>query len=236
MAARRPRAPARAGAAMARARHRPGHASCRRRSSWRCTARSASAGGGGSGPARRSRRGAGFVWAAVVGRFPMRITGHDRYENGAGDMRWRLLGAIPVMSASGDDVTRSAAGRLAGESVLCPSALAAPGVPWRALDDRRATATLVVDALATDVTIAVGDDGRLREVTSPAGRARRRGLPRGGLPGGLRRGAPLRRPHDHVAAARRLGRRAWVGRRRVLPRRDRGRALSLTGGRASAEP
>jgi hypothetical protein len=111
--------------------------------------------------------GRGFVWAAVVGRFPMRITGHDRYENGAGDMRWRLLGAIPVMSASGDDVTRSAAGRLAGESVLCPSALAAPGVPWRALDDRRATATLVVDGLATDVTITVGDDGRLLEVTFP---------------------------------------------------------------------
>ena len=111
--------------------------------------------------------GLGFVWSAVVGRLPMRITGHDRYIYGAGDMRWRLLGAIPVMSASGDDVTRSAAGRLAGESVLCPSALAAPGVPWRGLDDRRATATLIVDDLATDVTITVGDDGRLLEVTFP---------------------------------------------------------------------
>ena len=111
--------------------------------------------------------GRGFVWTAVVGRLPMRITGHDRYEHGAGDMRWRLLGAIPVMSASGDDVTRSAAGRLAGESVLCPSALAAPGVPWRGLDDNRATATLFVDGLATDVTITVEDDGRLLEVTFP---------------------------------------------------------------------
>jgi len=111
--------------------------------------------------------GLGFVWAAVVGRFPMRITGHDRYANGDGDMRWRMLGTITVMSASGADVTRSAAGRLAGESVLCPSALAAPGVAWRAVDDRRATAVVVVDGLATDVTVTVDDDGRLLEVTFP---------------------------------------------------------------------
>jgi hypothetical protein len=37
-------------------------------------------------------------------------------------MRWRLLGLIPVITAAGPDVTRSARGRLAGEIALLPTA------------------------------------------------------------------------------------------------------------------
>ena len=59
--------------------------------------------------------GDGFIWAATakVGGLP--ILGYDRFTDGSGEMRWRLGGLIPVMSAHGPDVTASAAGRLAGE-------------------------------------------------------------------------------------------------------------------------
>jgi len=50
------------------------------------------------------------------------VTGYDRLESGAGEMRWRLLRLIPVLNESGSDVTRSACGRLAGEIVLIPTA------------------------------------------------------------------------------------------------------------------
>ena len=36
-------------------------------------------------------------------------------------MRWRLLNLIPVVTAGGDDITRSAAGRLATETVFVPT-------------------------------------------------------------------------------------------------------------------
>jgi len=54
-------------------------------------------------------------------------------------MRWRLLDLIPVMSADGSDVVRSAAGRLASEIVMIPTAFR--GATWTADDADTAVAT-----------------------------------------------------------------------------------------------
>ena len=59
--------------------------------------------------------------------FGVPITGYDRYIDGNGEMRWKALGMIPFMSASGPDISRSAAGRLASESMWLPSMLERPG-------------------------------------------------------------------------------------------------------------
>jgi hypothetical protein len=63
--------------------------------------------------------GRGFLWKASVRRNGVPIRGFDRLLNGQGVMRWKLLGLIPVMSASGPDVTRSSAGRMMAESYGC---------------------------------------------------------------------------------------------------------------------
>ena len=68
--------------------------------------------------------GLGSVWAARVAGL---VSGSDRYVGGVGAMEWKLLGAFTVMRASGDDVTRSAAGRVAGESIWVPTAVARAG-------------------------------------------------------------------------------------------------------------
>jgi len=57
----------------------------------------------------------GFVWAATTRIFGLPVRGFDRYSSGSGQMNWRLGGLTPVMTATGPDVTRSAARRLAGE-------------------------------------------------------------------------------------------------------------------------
>jgi hypothetical protein len=64
----------------------------------------------------------GFIWAARTRLAGLPVTGYDQLGSGAGEMRWRLLRLIPVLNASGPDVTRSAYGRLAGEIVLIPTA------------------------------------------------------------------------------------------------------------------
>lgn len=104
---------------------------------------------------------AGFIWAATARVAGLPVTGFDRYCCGTGQMRWRLLGLLPVMTVSGPDVTRSAAGRLAGETTCwlptCfPAASWAPGpeadtavATWRIGDEDEA------------VQIRVGPDGRL---------------------------------------------------------------------------
>lgn len=62
----------------------------------------------------------GFHWAARAAGV---VSGFDRYAGGQGQMRWRLLGLVPVMRADGPDLSRSAAGRVAGEAMWVPTAL-----------------------------------------------------------------------------------------------------------------
>ena len=60
------------------------------------------------------------------------FTGFDRLVDGEGAMRWKFLGIVPVMTASGPDISRSAAGRVEAESVWLPSVLCGEDVAWTA--------------------------------------------------------------------------------------------------------
>lgn len=111
-----------------------------------------------------------FTWRARTHGGLMRIRGFDRYSAGAGEMRWRLFGVIPVMRASGPDVTRSAAGRLAMESVLAPWALLpGTGVHWEAAggpEHQQALFRMQVGGEMVSTTLTVADDGRPLRVSA----------------------------------------------------------------------
>ncbi|GAA3031112.1 hypothetical protein GCM10020000_04970 [Streptomyces olivoverticillatus] len=51
----------------------------------------------------------GLVWAAESRLAGLPVSGYDRYSGGTGEMRWRLLRVVPIVSGSGPDITRSAA-------------------------------------------------------------------------------------------------------------------------------
>jgi hypothetical protein len=104
---------------------------------------------------------AGFIWRARVGRGLVRIRGYDRYVDGQGEMRWRLYGLVPVVRAAGEDVTRSAAGRLAMEAVLQPAALLpGRGARWEPVDENTARYTLTVDGETVTTMLVVDPAGR----------------------------------------------------------------------------
>lgn len=125
----------------------------------------------------------GYVWAADArfGRLP--VLGYDRYEvggahddgrddggadgGGSAEMRWRLAGLLPVVTERGDDVRRSAAGRLAGELVLNPGAALAPHVRWEAVDDARARARVRLGGDEHVVTVDVDEAGVVRSARLP---------------------------------------------------------------------
>ena len=108
---------------------------------------------------------AGFVWAATARAAGVPINGFDRYTRGSGQMRWRLLGRLPVLSAEGTDVTRSAAGRLAGEFVFCPAAALSPAVSWEPLDEHRAVASFALGEFVQRVTLRVAASGAVESVS-----------------------------------------------------------------------
>lgn len=70
----------------------------------------------------------GYIWAASTRLFGVLVIGYDRLSGGTAEMRWRLLDLLPVVTADGSDVARSAAGRLASEIALIPTTF--PGATW----------------------------------------------------------------------------------------------------------
>ena len=114
-----------------------------------------------------------MIWRARVRLPGMSIRGFDRYVNGKGAMQWKLFGIVPFIRAAGRDVTRSAAGRLAAESVWLPSMLCEPGVTWTANEGGVAHAHFTVGREPLDIALAL-DDGCLQFVA----------LSRWGNPGG----------------------------------------------------
>jgi hypothetical protein len=104
----------------------------------------------------------GFQWTARAAGV---ISGSDRYHDGRGEMRWQLLGLIPLVHADGPDVSRSAAGRAAAEAIWVPTALLPRfGVTWSAADDHHLTAHARIDAVEIEVHYLLDDAGRLQSV------------------------------------------------------------------------
>lgn len=118
----------------------------------------------------------GMIWNAATRMFGLPIRGFDRLLDGAGEMRWRIFGLVPFLTAAGPDVTRSGAGRMAGESIWLPSVLTGDGVEWAAPGPSHAQAGLTIAGERTDLVLALDVSGRLQSV-----QFRRWGNPGGGV-------------------------------------------------------
>lgn len=107
--------------------------------------------------------GQGFVWTArtTIGGLPVR--GYDRLLGAEGAMDWRLLGLVPVMRASGTDVSRSAAGRFAGELCWLPTTLLGEGVSWGETEDDVQPLRVATGVREVGLRLRVGPEGRLLE-------------------------------------------------------------------------
>jgi hypothetical protein len=109
--------------------------------------------------------GVGFVWRARVAGL---IRGYDRAIDSRSDMHWKLGGLITVAEGSGADVTRSAAGREAGEAMWLPTALLPRfGLEWSATDDCHAVARIPTVSEAIDVRYEIDSLGHVRSVALP---------------------------------------------------------------------
>jgi hypothetical protein len=104
----------------------------------------------------------GYIWAADTRVHRLPVLGYDRLCHGRGEMRWRALGLVPVVTVTGADVTRSAAGRLASEIALLPTAF--PGARWSHGGPDTAVASWGQGAELQRVELRIDGHGRLLEV------------------------------------------------------------------------
>jgi hypothetical protein len=110
------------------------------------------------------RRERGMIWGATARMYGLPVRGSDRLLDGEGAMRWKLFGIIPVLTASGPDITRSTFGRLAAESVWLPSVFLGDDVTWTALDGSSVKVRFRLQGRPAELTLTVDDHGRLEAI------------------------------------------------------------------------
>jgi hypothetical protein len=108
----------------------------------------------------------GFLWPVTAHLFGLPVHGFDRYSDGTGEMRHRLLG-VPVMTAAGPDIDRSAAARHTSEIIWAPAAALAPEVGWRPVDEDRVTVLIPCGRWTFAPTLTVAPAGALRQLSIP---------------------------------------------------------------------
>ncbi len=155
----------------------------------------------------------GYIWATTARVAGLPVTGYDRLSSGTGQMRWRLLRLIPVMTAAGPDITRSAYGRLAGEITLLPGAFQATWAQGKRSDTAIATWQFGDDTETTERACAMTASSRS---LWSADRATPEGPPSAAAPSGC----PSRRRRTSAASSCRRysapdGGGAPTGRRKV---------------------
>lgn len=109
----------------------------------------------------------GMVWRAVVRLYGIPIRGGDMFLDGEGTMRWKLFGILPIVNASGPNITRSAAGRVNIESIWLPSVLCGEDVSWTASDVFRCHARFTGHNETAEIDYEIAEDGRLKAVSMP---------------------------------------------------------------------
>lgn len=107
----------------------------------------------------------GMIWQAKARMYGLAIRGFDRIVEGKGAMKWKLLGVIPVINKSGEDITRSTAGRLAAEFVWLPSAFLLKDVDWTIGNSHQARARFDVNGFPQELFLRVNDSGMLESIT-----------------------------------------------------------------------
>jgi hypothetical protein len=106
----------------------------------------------------------GFVWAARTRIAGLPIRGADSLIDGHGEMRWRMLGIIPVMSADGADVSRAAAGRMHSEALWLPAALLGDDVTWSA-DHGQPHLSVRAHGEDSELSLTIDADGAVQSMS-----------------------------------------------------------------------
>ncbi|MGF1568369.1 MAG: DUF6544 family protein [Nodosilinea sp.] len=116
----------------------------------------------------------GMVWRATTWMQGLPIFGADRLVDGQGDMRWKLLGLLPVIQVSGKDVARSGAGRIQGEAAWLPSVFCNSEIDWTELNGSKLQADFTAFGEPAHLTLTLDDQGAIQQVAiqrwgNPAG-------------------------------------------------------------------
>lgn len=109
----------------------------------------------------------GFVWDASLrlGRLPL-VRARDMYREGAGNMRIRAVGLLPIADVAGPETDQGSLMRYLSEMVWFPTAFLGDNVSFEPVDDRSARVTLTDRGRTVTATMFFDDVGRLVDLVA----------------------------------------------------------------------
>jgi hypothetical protein len=109
----------------------------------------------------------GFVWSVSMRMFPfVSVTGRDKYEDGGGGMRMRVMSLIPVANKDGGGLDQGDLLRYLGETIWFPAGVLSPYIKWEDVDGNAAQATMSYAGITASATFFFDDQGRPTDVTA----------------------------------------------------------------------
>ena len=109
----------------------------------------------------------GFVWAATMPMAPgVTVIGRDRYADGEGSIKMRLLGSVPVANDSGPEMDRGALLRYLNEIMWFPAAALSPFIAWEPIDGSSARATITHGGASAPAEFTFDAEGRLTNMVA----------------------------------------------------------------------
>jgi len=108
-----------------------------------------------------------FLWRATMGVFPcLWIAATDRFSQGHGDMRIKLLSSIPMGNAHGPEMDQSELQRYLAEMIWFPTAWLTGAIEWQVIDAHSVKATMRESGVTAAVVLHVNELGQLTQVTA----------------------------------------------------------------------
>ncbi|MBO8172829.1 MAG: hypothetical protein H0Z33_13200 [Bacillaceae bacterium] len=108
-----------------------------------------------------------FLWKARVKFAPfLFITGKDKYVQGRGNMRIKLLSLFTLANARGDEMDQGTMIRYLGEITWFPTAALSNYVEWESIDSHSAKATMHYGGVTASGIFTFDNQGKIHKFTA----------------------------------------------------------------------
>lgn len=108
-----------------------------------------------------------FLWHGKIRPFPLiSISAKDRFSDGHGSLRVKLLSLVPLASIHGPEADQSELLRYLGEIIWFPTAWLSDTIEWLAIDTQSVQATIRQPGATASVMLFVSEQGQMTHVTA----------------------------------------------------------------------
>ncbi len=104
----------------------------------------------------------GLLWTVEMRMFGIiPIVGRDRYRDGEGSIKMKVLSLVPVANKTGGGLNQGTLLRYLGETIWFPAGAVAPYITWEPRDAESAIATMSYGGVIASLTVFFDAEGRV---------------------------------------------------------------------------